>query len=206
MLRLDTVEKRGKQEPVREKCRLIGFDDDDDTEEMAGYKLLLESDQSVLYCNDVIFTKEEMVPLPDLEYYVPELFDVFRANDDGSDFIPSTATSGTTNRDTESVGNVEVESEEEDITSNELVVQEIQEGYLAGENSGIDVESDPEDQRMEEILKELQSRDWYKNANLVKFFLTHTQDKKVPKNQKEAYASVDREKWIAAEKDEMESI
>ena len=147
-----------------------------------------------------------MVPLPDLEYYVPELFDVFRANDDDSDFIPSTATSGTTNRDTESVGNVEVESEEEDITSNELVVQEIQEGYLAGENSGIDVESDPEDQRMEEILKELQSRDWYKNANLVKFFLTHTQDKKVPKNQKEAYASVDREKWIAAEKDEMESI
>ena len=52
-------EKRGKQEPVREKCRLIGFGDDDDTEEMAGYKLLLESDQSVLYCNDVIFTKEE---------------------------------------------------------------------------------------------------------------------------------------------------
>ena len=42
--------------------------------------------------------------------------------------------------------------------------------------------------------------------NPFKCFLPHTQDKKVPKNQREAYAFSDRDKWIIAEKEEMESI
>ena len=200
-------EKRGKQEPIRERCRLIGFGDDDDSEEMAGYKLIIESDQSVIYCNDVVFSKEEMKPLPDLEYYVPDLFEVFRTNEDDNEFVASTATSGTTNRDeqeSESVEDIEIISNSD---REEPASKELQDNYLATiQPLEIQTEEEIENARMEDVLKDLQSRDWYKNANLVKCFLTHTQDKSVPKNQKEAYASNEKDKWIAAEKEEMNSI
>ena len=48
-------EKRNKLEPVRERVRLLGFEDDDDTTKMRGYHVLCESDLTRLYAIDVIF-------------------------------------------------------------------------------------------------------------------------------------------------------
>jgi len=60
------TEKRGKLDPVREKCRLVGYGDDDDTEEFKGYYLLCESDLSLIYSADVIFDDNaKMVEFPD---------------------------------------------------------------------------------------------------------------------------------------------
>lgn len=56
-------EKRAKLDTVRERARLIGYADDDDTEEMAGYKVLLESSMTSLYSNDVKFSDEPITAL-----------------------------------------------------------------------------------------------------------------------------------------------
>ncbi len=69
-------EQRGKIEPTRMNCRLIGYADDDDTEEMAGYKLIIEEDQNIIFCNDVIFS-ENFEKLPSNEPYDPIWHDVF---------------------------------------------------------------------------------------------------------------------------------
>jgi hypothetical protein len=46
-----------------ERCRLIGYGDDDDTEEILGYKLYREADGAIIYSKDVIFDeKAEMKP------------------------------------------------------------------------------------------------------------------------------------------------
>jgi hypothetical protein len=73
-------EKRNKIQPIRDRCRLIGYGDDDDTEEMAGNKLLLESYNSILYSNDVHFTEEPICVLPGepVRSYDPDDFEVFQ--------------------------------------------------------------------------------------------------------------------------------
>ena len=48
-------ELRNKLEPVRERVRLLGFGDDDDTTETKGYYVLCEKDLSRIYVSDVIF-------------------------------------------------------------------------------------------------------------------------------------------------------
>ena len=55
------VEKRemGKHDLTkREKCRVIGYGDVDESEEMFAYQVLLESDGRIIYSNDVIFKGE----------------------------------------------------------------------------------------------------------------------------------------------------
>jgi hypothetical protein len=66
-------EKRGKMEPTREKCRLLGYADDFESEEMAGYKILLESDNAIVYSNDIIWRNEIISALPnsDLQAFDP---------------------------------------------------------------------------------------------------------------------------------------
>ena len=73
-------EKRDfKFEPVREKCRFIGYADDDEVEIMNGYVLLREHDRFIFYSKDVVFPKkaEEIRKLSDTaedlsmeDYYV----------------------------------------------------------------------------------------------------------------------------------------
>ena len=48
-------EKRNKLEPVRERVRLLGYGDDDDTTETRGYYVLCEKDFTRLYVTDVFF-------------------------------------------------------------------------------------------------------------------------------------------------------
>ena len=49
------IEKRTKLDDTREKCRMIGYADNDDTEEMKGFKVIRELDLAVLYAKDVVF-------------------------------------------------------------------------------------------------------------------------------------------------------
>ena len=58
------LEDRTKISPTAERCRLIGYLDDDDTEEYQGYKLLRESDQAIVFSRDVVFDEnEQMLPI-----------------------------------------------------------------------------------------------------------------------------------------------
>jgi hypothetical protein len=57
------LEHRNKLDDTSEKCRLIGYLDDDDTDERQGYKLLRESDRAIVFSRDVVFD-ELSVPTP----------------------------------------------------------------------------------------------------------------------------------------------
>ena len=68
-----------KFNPVREKCRMIGYADDDELEIMNGYCLLREKDRKIFYAKDVVFPKNpEFLPLPDseAEAYVDDLYEL----------------------------------------------------------------------------------------------------------------------------------
>ena len=57
-------ETRSKLAPAAIRCRLIGYGDDDDVEEIRGYKFVSESDISyIVYSTDARFD-ETTIPLP----------------------------------------------------------------------------------------------------------------------------------------------
>jgi hypothetical protein len=63
-------ETRSKLEPTRQRCRLIGYLDDDASEELQGYRLLRESDNVVVESGDVLWDEVvTMSRLPDLSLY-----------------------------------------------------------------------------------------------------------------------------------------
>ena len=81
-------ERRTKLADSAERCRLLGFLDDDDSEELLGYKLLRESDLAIIHCKDVRF--DEHAPLQPLPH--PHLYsDNFSADPvhRDPDFAPS---------------------------------------------------------------------------------------------------------------------
>lgn len=94
------AEKRGKIGQTRVKCRLLGYADDDDTEEMFGYKVVIEEDEKIIFCNDVTFTTI-FEKLPQKESFNPDWHNVFRIdnlpNDNFQEFLSSEeGTSGDT--------------------------------------------------------------------------------------------------------------
>jgi hypothetical protein len=59
------AETRSKLAPSAVRCRLIGYGDDDDVEEIRGYKFVTESDISfIIYSSDARFDETEPTPLP----------------------------------------------------------------------------------------------------------------------------------------------
>jgi hypothetical protein len=59
------AETRSKLAPSAVRCRLIGYGDDDDIEEIRGYKFVDESDISfIIYSSDARFDETEPLPLP----------------------------------------------------------------------------------------------------------------------------------------------
>ena len=181
-------EKRDKLEPVREKCRMLGYADDDDTEEMKGYKLLCEKDGSILYSTDVIF-KEDLPMIP-LEGLVPfdgeDVFGtVYVPTENFSEYAPSTVASD-------------------------------QSTPPPASNTDIDENSDTEeDRRQDAILADLDSRhDWNVNpiadmalslaaANAAHY--SQAQDY-TPNNYKQALACPDAALWKSAMDKEMGSL
>jgi hypothetical protein len=76
--RLDHLQRFGtvfllslqRKSGIRAKCsRLLGYGDDDELEEIKGYKVLKEKDNSIFYSNDVIFNSENF--FENLEGYEP---------------------------------------------------------------------------------------------------------------------------------------
>jgi hypothetical protein len=64
------AEKRSKTDAVRQRCRMIGYSDcdDKDTEILAGYKVLLESSNSICYSNDIVWLQDlPVVSIPNLK-------------------------------------------------------------------------------------------------------------------------------------------
>ena len=74
---------RSKLDPAAYRCCLLGYLDDDDTEEMLGFKLLRESDCTIILSRDVIF--DEAVEMTRLTY--SGIYDTGDADDDLRDSI-----------------------------------------------------------------------------------------------------------------------
>ena len=57
-------ERRNKLANVRERCRLLGYGDNDNTEEVRGYKVLVESGMRIVWSSDVLFDESvKMTPI-----------------------------------------------------------------------------------------------------------------------------------------------
>ncbi len=92
-------ELRNKIDETREKCRLIGYLDDDDSEEMECYLILLEDQGATSVSNDVVFINKIITQLPESEFdyhYGLDLFRNFNSDysDNSSDYEPSNENSG----------------------------------------------------------------------------------------------------------------
>ena len=75
-------ERRTKLDNVREKGRLIGFGDDDSSEEIRGYKVVIENGSKMVWSNDVIFdVKHEFEPLPSATAALPSDLDLLESED-----------------------------------------------------------------------------------------------------------------------------
>lgn len=71
---------RNKLEPSGVRCRLLGYLDDDDTEECKGYKLLDETNMKIIMTDDVRFDLGITIDLlPHAELYEDETYvdDIF---------------------------------------------------------------------------------------------------------------------------------
>jgi len=106
-------EKRNKLEPVRERVRLLGYGDDDDTTEMRGYYVLCEEDLLRVYVTDVIFDKDFIAPTELGEPAISDdsIFRVIISEDpEESEYVP-TDVSGSTNAASEPAYTTEDEAE-----------------------------------------------------------------------------------------------
>ena len=73
------AETRSKLAPSAVRCRLLGYGDDDDVEEIRGYKFVLESDHRyIIYSSDARF--DEISPSTPLPGFLP--FDFTTEGDD----------------------------------------------------------------------------------------------------------------------------
>jgi len=89
----DKPSKLGKLEPVAVACRMLGYADDDETEEMRGYKVLITesweglplTDPYIIYTNEVVF--DENKPMEPLEMNRPftDDDDLFSSVEDADD-------------------------------------------------------------------------------------------------------------------------
>ena len=72
------IERRSKLDDTTEKCRLIGYGDDDSAEEFKGYKLIVESNLQIIYNKNVTFPEipifEEIPNLQNTEIEEDNLF------------------------------------------------------------------------------------------------------------------------------------
>lgn len=79
---------QGKEDSrIRERCRIIGYGDDDELEEILGYEVLLEKNRRIIFSNDVIFKGEEMTTLPEVKNET-QLDDYESSSDDESVYSP----------------------------------------------------------------------------------------------------------------------
>ena len=84
-------EKRNfKFDPVRRRCRLLGYADDEEVETMDGYILLDEKTREIIYSKDVVFSNELPIPLPESEdSHLDDLYILNDNEDEDWDYSPS---------------------------------------------------------------------------------------------------------------------
>jgi hypothetical protein len=180
-----SIEKRthpgylGKLDDNRVKCRRIGYADDDDTEELKGYKILVEGkDLFIDYSTDVIWNIEEEIT-PVVETDSSDSFDSdFDKIVDDSNYTPM----------------VEIDSDTESVYEDAL-------GYLALDEDDYNVENYLHIplKFSSENLTFFASQDKLTGLTPEMYMLAFVaMTDGVPMNYKEAMESVEKEKWQAA--------
>jgi hypothetical protein len=192
-------EKRSKLEKVRDRCRLLGYADDDDIEEIKGYKLLREDDMEIIYSSDVIFDMDAIpTTLEDIQEeqtvqentvdadYVPEESD--EEEDDDMSIVNDPELMHPTSDESEAIATSEEDSEE--MEANATIHEEkVLNNWLLCNQTITDLFNSSLDMPCDMIYEA--------------FLATSNGD---PATYEEAINSVDKEHWIAAMEHEMASI
>jgi hypothetical protein len=204
------AEKRTKLDPVRERCRLIGFGDDDDTEEVAGYKLLVESDNSIVYCNDVVFKGEAIVELQDElgpSYLGHDIFDTDYAtfSDIDSEASGETLASGSNNivRTRRNSRREARRWNPEEFGLTETISDDVSQG-LTNDSQNSDDDGDYVTGIEDLSTAESVSDDDF--VLLAKCFKTFRQDSRIPNNLQDVLKSAERKQWENAMAEEEASM
>ena len=143
--------KLGKLEPRAVKCRLLGYGDDDDTEEMAGYKVLVTHDWNNVLLNDpyVVYSKhcewdesEPMTPLSSTPNHCPASEEDLDLGDTTSEYQPSLVESSSEDGEPESDNESFVALSSEEIKDMTNIVHELYKDLFNTDRScGIDPET-----------------------------------------------------------------
>ena len=174
----------------REKVRLVGFGDDDDTEETSGWLAMVEETGEFIYSNDIIWhTEWPRHPIKDIKENYEDTFVL----DDFDEDYSSSSQSFVTNTDASTLGN-------ESTLPDSPAYQPI------------DEEMDSEDERQEMILQDINARyadlfqannaECYDNPSTDRLMalLVSTQqidsNPEIPKSFKEAVKSKYAPQWM----------
>jgi len=181
-------EKHHKLEDNGLKCRLLGYGDDFQTEEIKGYKLLNEDTGIVFFSDNVVFPKHIKFERLDDCYYnsnedraIDELFDPIIN-------LSQVERENKSQDEVEDSSQVEKEESDDDFFS----VQE-------EEN-----DTPLHEAQHAELIKQLDKETWWRPKG-VEFALRATTDG-TPINYKTAISGPDKGKWMAAFKAELDSI
>ena len=210
------TEQRDKLDPERQRCRLLGYGDDDSDDQFAGYRLLLEDPflkGKIIHTSDVIFNEElDMTELAGYRLIKDDLFPEFSdQNYSPNSSIESSISQSTNSTNTEPSTNTEEESNYEP-SEDPLLAQQVI--GLMDINHIVDSD-DEEDRRQGEVIQELDRKYqhlWEANNVLdistkrLLECLNSTQDPAIPSTYEEAINGKDSAHWIAAMDREMNSI
>ena len=209
------TEQRDKLDPERQRCRLLGYGDDDSDDQFAGYRLLLEDPffkGKIIHTSDVIFNEElDMTELAGYRLIEDDLFSEFSdQNYSPNSSIESSISQPTNSTNTEPSTN----TEESNYVPSEDSLPAQQAIGLMDINHIVDSD-DEEDRRQEEVIQELDRKYqhlWEANNVLdistkrLLECLNSTQDPAIPSTYEEAINGKDSAHWIAAMDREMNSI
>jgi hypothetical protein len=183
-------EKRDKLSESGIKCRLLGYGDDFEAEEINGYKLLREIDGEIMFSDNVVFPPEVKME---------RLADVFYALNDDTirDQLWTPFTHKTTNDEKDDQNDQDTNSEyysalEEETTDDEDSDKEEQD------------EEELSETELSNITTELLERDWWKPDGICYALRAITTG--TPLTYKEAMSGPDRDLWTKACEIEMENI
>jgi hypothetical protein len=204
-------EQRDKLAPLRHRCRLLGYGDDDTENQFVGYRLLIENPLSkgkIIHVRDVKFNESQ--PMLPLEGYSKQNYD-----DIVSDFVVSEDEEDNYFVDLVPDGNFSTSPESGSIYIPSNESSSTKEPPSEEYRDEDEVFSDSEDERQGKVFQELNDKYsylWEANNSIdisKKRFLEcliAVVDSTIPRTYAEAISCKDADKWIKAMDKEMASI
>jgi hypothetical protein len=212
-------EKRDKLDNTAEKCRMIGYGDDDDTEEIKGYKVLCERDRAIIWSNSVRFDEDaEITPLNHIDNNTSEATSSLPVSGVSITVLPAdesrNSTSPTGNMTESTDFEPEVQSDNESFYSTEEgddMPEEAPSTPTESEPYPAELSNNITRRRSQRIANQNRELFWVEHQNSedsgeeVMMAFVSTFDG-TPETYEDVLNSPDKDEWMAAMEREMKSI